>query len=72
MGGLLSDPVKSYPNLFGPNSPFGGATGVQWLMKYPYALPMLVNCILLTLCAVLVAVGLEEVCLLKSGSTDSC
>lgn len=60
MGGLLSDPVKSYPNLFGPNSPFGGATGVQWLMKYPYALPMLVNCILLTLCAVLVAVGLEE------------
>lgn len=63
MGGMLADPVKSYPRLFGENSPFGGATGVQWLKKYPYALPMLMNCIFLSFCAVLVAIGLEEVCL---------
>jgi MFS family permease len=61
MGGMLSDPVRSYPALFGPNSSFGGENGVQWLMDYPYALPMLANTIFLTLCAGCVALGLEEV-----------
>jgi hypothetical protein len=63
MGGLLADPVKSYPRLFGTNSSFGGASGVQWLMKYPYALPMLVNAVFLSFCATCVAMGLEEVCI---------
>ena len=67
MGGMLADPVKAYPRLFGPDSSFGGADGVQWLVRYPYALPMLANCIFLTFAAVCVAIGLEEVCfLLKS------
>jgi hypothetical protein len=61
MGGMLADPVKSYPRLFGPNSSFGGASGVQWLMKYPYALPMLANAVFLSFCATCVAMGLEEV-----------
>ncbi|KAL4970572.1 ASST-domain-containing protein [Aspergillus stella-maris] len=60
MGGMLSDPVRAYPTLFGPNSSFGGANGVQWLMHYPYALPMLANCFFLTFCACCVAIGLEE------------
>ncbi|KAL4876278.1 ASST-domain-containing protein [Aspergillus karnatakaensis] len=60
MGGMLSDPVRSYPALFGPNSSFGGEKGVQWLMEYPYALPMLANFIFLTFCAGCVALGLEE------------
>ncbi|PYH99729.1 MFS general substrate transporter [Aspergillus ellipticus CBS 707.79] len=60
MGGMLSDPVKAYPRLFGPDSSFGGANGVEWLIRYPYALPMLANTIFLTFAAVCVAIGLEE------------
>ncbi|CAG8893538.1 unnamed protein product [Penicillium egyptiacum] len=60
MGGMLADPVKSYPRLFGPNSSFGGANGVQWLETYPYALPMIANFCFLSTTAVLVAYGLEE------------
>jgi hypothetical protein len=61
MGGMLADPVKSYPRLFGPNSSFGGENGVQWLERYPYALPMLANFFFLCTCAGLVGYGLEEV-----------
>lgn len=61
MGGMLSNPVQSYPTLFGPNSSFGGQSGVQWLMKYPYALPMLTNFVCLSGCAVFVATSFEEV-----------
>lgn len=64
MGGMLSDPVRAYPTLFGPNSSFGGENGVQWLMDYPYALPMLANAFFLTFCACCVGAGLEEVRLL--------
>ncbi|KAF7588532.1 hypothetical protein BBP40_005559 [Aspergillus hancockii] len=60
MGGMLSDPVRSYPALFGPNSSFGGENGVEWLMRYPYALPMLANAIFLTFAAFCVGMGLEE------------
>ncbi|RAH44829.1 MFS general substrate transporter [Aspergillus brunneoviolaceus CBS 621.78] len=60
MGGMLADPVKAYPRLFGPDSSFGGANGVQWLIRYPYALPMLANAIFLSFAAACVAIGLEE------------
>lgn len=33
---------------------------MQWLIKYPYALPMLANAFLLTTCAVCVGMGLDE------------
>lgn len=61
MGGMLADPVKSYPTLFGPNSSFGGQNGVQWLMDYPYALPMFANTVFLTGCAIFVATSFQEV-----------
>ena len=61
MGGMLADPVKSFPRLFGSNSSFGGENGVAWLERYPYALPMLANFFFLTICACLVGYGLEEV-----------
>ncbi|KAJ5490925.1 hypothetical protein N7539_002492 [Penicillium diatomitis] len=67
MGGLLADPVRSYPRLFGPNSSFGGETGVQWLVKYPYALPMLANFFFMSSCAALVGYGLEETLLSCKG-----
>ncbi|PGH09221.1 hypothetical protein AJ79_05750 [Helicocarpus griseus UAMH5409] len=60
MGGFLADPVTSYPRLFGVNSTFGGSTGVQWLIKFPYALPMLLNALFMGSCAVLVWLFLEE------------
>ncbi|KAF5858602.1 hypothetical protein ETB97_003954 [Aspergillus alliaceus] len=60
MGGMLSDPVRSYPALFGPNSSFGGANGIQWLERYPYALPMLANAVFLSFAAFCVGIGLEE------------
>lgn len=60
MGGLLSNPVKAYPRLFGPNSSFGGEHGIRWLVKYPFALPMLANFFFLSFCAFCVAIGLEE------------
>lgn len=60
MGGMLADPVASYPNIFGPNSTFGGNDGVQWLKKYPYALPMLLNAFFLSTTAFAVRFGLEE------------
>ena len=61
LGGLLSDPLNSYPRIFGPHSPLGGADGAQWLERFPYALPMVLNFFFLMLCAVLVGIGLEEV-----------
>ncbi|CAI7666419.1 hypothetical protein N7533_009751 [Penicillium manginii] len=67
MGGMFADPVKSYPRLFGPNSSFGGENGVQWLEKYPYALPMLANFFFLSSCACLVGYGLEETLLACKG-----
>jgi hypothetical protein len=57
----MSDPVRSYPALFGENSLFGGATGVEWLEVYPYALPMLLNFVSMVFCATLVGLFLEEV-----------
>lgn len=59
-GGLLSDPVKNYPGLFGANSTFGGDEGVIWLTKFPYAAPNLFCALVLLADALLVWVGLRE------------
>jgi len=60
LGGWLQSPVPTFPGLFGENSVFGGANGVQWMLKYPYALPNLVffNVFVFSIC--LVKFGLEE------------
>jgi len=60
-GGFLADPVTAYPGLFGKNSFFGGENGVQWMTKYPYALPNVVSAIFLISSALVVILGLEEV-----------
>jgi hypothetical protein len=61
IGGLLSDPVNSYPALFGAGSTFEGTVYVGWLQEYPYALPMLLNFVFMVFCTMLVAFFLDEV-----------
>lgn len=51
LGGVLSDPAGSYPNLFG-NVPF--------FIKYPYATPNIVSSIFLLCAAAAVWLGLQE------------
>lgn len=60
LSGMLVEPVKSFPKLFGPNSTYGGANGVAWMEKYPYALANLISTALLFAEALLVHFFLEE------------
>ena len=60
VGGLLADPVGSYPGVFGPGGSIGGKEGVWWLMRWPYALPNVVNAGFLVLSALALIFGLEE------------
>ncbi|KAF2641048.1 MFS general substrate transporter [Massarina eburnea CBS 473.64] len=59
-GGLLADPVGSYPSIFGPGSFIGGKNGVQWMMKWPYALPNLLSAVFLFLATMSIVLFLEE------------
>ena len=52
LGGVLADPASNYPDIFGE---------VQWMIKYPYALPNLVSAGFMLWSASLVFFGLEEV-----------
>lgn len=61
LGGLLADPVGSYPSLVGPGSTFGGKDGVWWMQRWPYALPNLVSAVFLSFSALTLTLGLEEV-----------
>jgi MFS family permease len=60
LGGWLADPVSSYPGTFGPGGSLGGEGGVRWLMKFPYALPNVVNACFLFGSALGILFGLEE------------
>ncbi|KAF4553005.1 MFS-type transporter-like protein 30 [Elsinoe fawcettii] len=60
LGGLLADPVKSYPGIFGEGGTIGGDTGVWWMKKWPYALPNLVSACFIAFSALAVILGLEE------------
>ena len=60
MGGLLADPAGSYPGIFGPGGTLGGKEGVWWLMRWPYALPNVVNAVFLSCSALALVFGLEE------------
>jgi MFS family permease len=60
LGGLLADPAGSYPGLFGPGGKVGGKDGVWLFVKWPYALPNLVNAVFLFGSALGVLFGLEE------------
>lgn len=60
LGGLLADPAGSYPSLFGPGSTLGGKDGVYLFIRWPYALPNLVNAVFLSISALALVLGLEE------------
>ena len=60
LGGLLADPVGSYPSIFGPGSLLGGKNGVYWMTKWPYALPNLMSATFLFASACAVILSLEE------------
>ncbi|KAI5298698.1 hypothetical protein KEM56_003846 [Ascosphaera pollenicola] len=61
VGGVLADPIQTYPGIFGPGSWLGGEDGVWWMRRWPFAFPNLVSAvfILISVCAVLF--GLDEV-----------
>ncbi|KAF4554450.1 MFS-type transporter-like protein 56 [Elsinoe fawcettii] len=60
LGGILVNPVDSFPKWFGENSTFGGKTGVAWMRNYPYATANMLSTILLIAEAVLVTRYLDE------------
>ena len=60
MGSMLVDPVNSFPKFFGTHSVFGGADGVQWMAKYPFALTNLMSGALQFICAGFVFLYLQE------------
>ncbi|PSK41823.1 hypothetical protein B9Z65_9209 [Elsinoe australis] len=60
LGGILVNPVDSFPTWFGEGSTFGGQGGVQWMRNYPYATANMLSTILLFAEAVLVSMYLDE------------
>ncbi|EGD89284.1 hypothetical protein H112_02900 [Trichophyton rubrum D6] len=60
MGGLLADPISNYQSIFGPGSWLGGADGVSWMVKWPFALPNLVTAGFILCSAIAISLGLEE------------
>ncbi|KAF2623518.1 MFS general substrate transporter [Macroventuria anomochaeta] len=60
LGGVLADPVGSYPSWFGPGSLIGGKSGVYWMKRWPYALPNIVSACFLLFSALAVIFFLEE------------
>ena len=62
LGGVLADPLKSYPGVFGPDSFLGGKDGVWWMRMWPYALPNVLSALVIFSAALAVFLGLEEVC----------
>lgn len=71
LGGLLADPIASYPSLFGANSFFGGKNGVWWMKHWPYAFPNLVSAVFLFISSAGVIFGLEEVSMLTRIASDT-
>ena len=60
LSGILAEPTVTMPHWFGENSVFGGAEGVAWMKKYPYAAPNLLCSVLLFVEAVVVHYFLKE------------
>jgi MFS family permease len=60
MGGVLANPVDTYPSLFGPESTLGGSKGVSWMSTWPYLAPNLASAFLVALNAALIACFLQE------------
>ncbi len=63
LSGYLAQPVDNLPWLFGSNGAFntaGNPEGVEWAMKYPYALPALMTASVLSVSLILAILGLKE------------
>ncbi|OJJ44543.1 hypothetical protein ASPZODRAFT_71425 [Penicilliopsis zonata CBS 506.65] len=60
LGGMLADPVNSYPDVLGPGTFLGGKNGVWWMEHWPYALPNILIALYLLSSIVAVFLGLEE------------
>ena len=60
LGGVLADPAGTYPNVFGPDSVFGGKKGVTWMMSWPYLTPNLASAIIVFMSLMLIFLGLDE------------
>lgn len=62
-GGCLADPVVNIPWLFGPRGVLnfsGSPDGLEWALKYPYALPALFNATVLGIALLIAILGLRE------------
>ncbi|KAF1850151.1 MFS general substrate transporter [Cucurbitaria berberidis CBS 394.84] len=70
-GGLLANPVASYPSVFGPGSRLGGKEGVQWMIHWPYALPNLMSAGFLFFSSMTILLFLEETSELCKHKPDS-
>lgn len=73
LGGVLADPVVNLPGLFGPDGVLnwgGGEGGVGWMVEYPFALPALLNALVLGVVLVLALFGLRETLAEKEGERD--
>jgi hypothetical protein len=57
MGGVLADPALTLPRIFGE----GAIWGFDWIFRYPYSLPSMINALTLTITGSIVFFGLEEV-----------
>ncbi|GLA29232.1 hypothetical protein AnigIFM63604_005605 [Aspergillus niger] len=60
LGGALADPVKNYPQIFGPGTFLGGANGVEWMRKWPFLLPNLLSAVFIFCSLLAVFFGLDE------------
>ncbi|KAK3503857.1 hypothetical protein B0T13DRAFT_445149 [Neurospora crassa] len=73
MGGLLAEPVKEFPGLFGTKGALnwnGSEEGVRWMVEYPFALPSVVNTMLIGVVAAVAAGWLRETTLEQDQAED--
>ncbi|KAH8819355.1 major facilitator superfamily domain-containing protein [Xylogone sp. PMI_703] len=70
IGGLTADPISHYNGLFGPGSLIGGKSGVEWMIKYPFALPNLLSTSLILLSGLCNMIFLKETLKLEWSRTD--
>jgi MFS family permease len=63
LGGLLADPVRNLPSVCGREGWLnfgGGEGGVQWMVRWPFALPTMFNAAVLSGSLLLAVCGLKE------------